>query len=152
MEIAAVSHETRSHFVSLAFSIHLPGRTNAVSALIETKADTHAWSLWALVYRVDETHHDRRVCRPGQISAAHRYVQPLLSRGAPIAGRTRRGLGNTGASRCRIVPLRRWPDIGDRRRIVSFVKRWQSIARPNFLLAECPAGNIVGVSLGKRFT
>jgi hypothetical protein len=32
MEIATVSYETRSHIVSLAFSIHLPGRTNAVSA------------------------------------------------------------------------------------------------------------------------
>ena len=32
MEIAAVSYETRSHIVSLAFSIHLPGRTDAAWA------------------------------------------------------------------------------------------------------------------------
>jgi hypothetical protein len=32
MEIAAVSYETRSHIVSLACSIHLPGRTDAAWA------------------------------------------------------------------------------------------------------------------------
>jgi hypothetical protein len=110
MEIAAVSYETRSHIVSLACSIHLPGRTDAARApLIETKADMHTRSLLAFVYRVDETHHDRRDGLPGQIPAAHRYDQPLLSSGAPIAGRTRRGLGNAGASLCRIVHLRRCP-------------------------------------------
>jgi hypothetical protein len=44
------------------------------------------------------------------------------------------------------------PDVGDRRRIVSGVKRWQPIPRPNFVLAECSAGSAVGLSLGKRFT
>ncbi|MDT5182561.1 MAG: hypothetical protein QOI29_719 [Mycobacterium sp.] len=69
----------------------------------------HTRSLLAFVYRVDETHHDRRDCLPGQIPAAHRYDQPLLSRGARIAGRMRLGLGNAGASLFRIVHLRRCP-------------------------------------------
>jgi hypothetical protein len=84
MEIAAVSCETRSHIVSLAFSIHCLVGPKRQGPLIETKADMHTRSLLAFVYRVDETHHDRRDCLAGQIPAAHRYDQPLLSSGAYI--------------------------------------------------------------------
>jgi hypothetical protein len=47
--------------------------------------------------------------------------QPSGQRAHLLAGKPHRGLGTTRAGLCQLVPSRRWPDIGDRRRIIGCV-------------------------------